>query len=115
MTGRAVPFLLLRATALVAAALALASCASLPELQVPKEVKVQVPVPCVAAARRPQRPPLASDDDLMAMDRATRTLRVWSERQRALGYVGELEAVVDGCARIPAPAPRLGPAGALVR
>jgi type IV pilus biogenesis protein CpaD/CtpE len=111
MTRRADSSLLLRSAALAAAALALASCSSLPELQVPKEVKVQVPVPCVDAARRPQRPPLASDDDLMAMDRATRTLRAWSERQKALGYLGELEAVVEGCARIPAPVPRLGPIG----
>lgn len=107
MNGTPVPSLLLRAACFTATALVLASCSSLPELQVPPEKTRQVPVPCVDAAQRPQRPPLATEDDLLAMDRTTRTLRAWSTLQRALGYLGELEAVVEGCSRIPAPAPRL--------
>ena len=98
--------LLLRLAASGVLALALASCTSLPELQVPKETRVPVPVPCVDPAKRPQRPALARDDDLLGLDRGTRTLRAWSDRERLLGYTAELEAVVEGCGRIP-----INPAG----
>ena len=104
----AVSSLLLRGAVLGISALALASCSTLPTLQVPKEIKVPTPVPCIDPAKRPQRPELAADDDLLAMDLGTRTLRTWRDRERAAGYIGELEAVLEGCARIPAPAPRLG-------
>lgn len=103
---RALPVaLLLRRGMSVLLTLALASCSSIPEIRVPKEVKVQVPVPCVDAAKRPQRPAIAVDDDLLAMDKGTRTLRTWRDRELASGYVAELEAVVEGCSRIPALAP----------
>lgn len=112
MTGCAISSLLLRVAAWAALALALASvsaCSTLPELQVPKEVKVPTPAPCVDPAKRPRRPTLAADADLLAMDEGTRTLRAWADRQRALAHLDELEAVVEGCSRIPAPPPRLGP------
>ena len=105
---RALPgrfLLLLRAAMSVLLALALASCAGIPEIKVPKEVKVPVPVPCVDPAKRPQRPAMALDDDLLSMDRGTRTLRTWRDRELQQAYTAELEAVVEGCSRIPALAP----------
>jgi len=102
MTG--VRNLLLRTGALVAVALA-TGCASLPEITVPAEVKVQVPVACVEPAKRPQRPALRRPEDLMLLDRYARTIATWSSYERALGYVAELEAVVEGCSRIPAARP----------
>jgi hypothetical protein len=74
------------------------------QLQIPKEVRVQVPVPCVDPAKRPKPPAIVDTDALLAMDEGTRTLRTWSDRLRLAGYVGELEAVVEACSRIP-PAP----------
>jgi hypothetical protein len=97
--------LLLLPAVVVGTALALASCSSIPQITVPKEVRVSVPVPCVDPAKRPQRPALAADDDLLAMDSGTRTLRTWRDRELASGYVAELEAVVEGCSRIPASPP----------
>lgn len=99
MTG--VRNLLLRAGAIIAVALA-AGCASLPSVNVPREVKVPVPVACVEPAHRPQRPALRTPEDLMLLDRYARTIATWSSYERALGYVAELEAVVEGCSRIPA-------------
>ena len=104
----AVSSLLLRGMVSVLLALGLASCSSLPKVQVPRETKVQVPGPCVEPAKRPQRPALTSTDDLMAMDPGTRTLRAWSSLLRYEAYTRELEAVVEGCSRIP-PAPATGP------
>lgn len=90
---------------LLAALVALApasGCTTIPEIAVPERVAVQVPVPCVDAATSPQRPATRSEDDLLAMDRYRRTLAVWSELARLRAYAGELEAVVEGCSRIPA-------------
>lgn len=101
--------LLPRAVVSVLLALGLASCSSLPAVQVPKEVKVQVPVPCVEATQRPQRPALATLDDLMAMDEGTRTLRAVADLERYEAYSRELEAVVEGCSRIPVPQPHPPP------
>lgn len=95
---------LLMAIALVATAL-VAGCQSMPSVDVPKEVKVQVPVPCIAPADVPQRPAVRIEDDLMAMDTYRRTLAAWSDLTRLRGYAGELEAVVQGCSRIPAASP----------
>lgn len=103
-TGRG-PTLLLRAL-VPGTVLALASCASLPDVRVPKEVRVPVPTACIDPAQRPQRPATTPDADLMAMDRGTRTLRAWADRERLQGYVAELEAAVEGCSRIPVPPPR---------
>lgn len=93
-------------------ALALASvlggCAGIPGITVPREVKVPVPVPCVDPKERPQRPAVTSLDDLLAMDPGTRTLRTWAALERLAPYTAELEAIVEGCSRIPVPANRAG-------
>lgn len=89
--------------AVLAAAVPLASCSSVPELQVPETVKVQVPVPCVDAAQRPQKPATRSEGDLLAMDRYRRTLAAWSDLKTLEAYAAELEAVVEGCSRISTP------------
>lgn len=84
-------------------ALALASgCATLSEVQVPEQVKVQVPVACIEPGKRPQRPALRDDDELLAMDEYRRTLATWAERLRLKAYADEAEAVIEGCSRIPA-------------
>lgn len=84
----------------IALCLLLAGCAG-PELQVPKEVRVPVPVPCIAAADRPERPPMASDAELLALDTYRRTWALWGDRAARQAYERELEAVVEGCGRIP--------------
>lgn len=88
-------------TSRILVALLLAGCASSP-IEVPKEVKVQVPVPCVDPAKRPQRPALRTQDELMALDTHRRTHAAWAELKRYEAYTRELEAVVEGCSRIQA-------------
>lgn len=85
-------------------ALALIGCASAP-LQIPKEVKVEVPVACIAAADRPERPTLLSDAELLALDDYRRTWALWGDRLERQGYESKLEAVAEGCSRIPAVTP----------
>jgi hypothetical protein len=92
------PLLLLLCGTAVAVALA-SGCAS--TVDVPKEVRVEVPVPCISPASRPARPAVRTQDELMAMDRYTRTLAAWSDRTKLEIYAAELEAVVEGCSRIP--------------
>ena len=87
-------------------ATALASgCSTIPEIAVPEKVLVQVPVPCVHPDSRPPRPATRTEADLLAMDTYGRTLAAWSDLARLRAYAGELEAVVEGCSRIPAAKP----------
>lgn len=86
--------------ALGAVSAVLAACSSLPEVQVPREVRVQVPVPCIRPEVRPQRPALRTEAELLALDRYRRTLAAWADLRRLESYAAELEAVVEGCARL---------------
>ncbi len=79
----------------------LTGCAS--PVQIPQTVQVPTPVPCLAAADKPARPVLRTEEQLLGLDRYRRTHALWAEWLRLTGYVGELEAVVEGCSRIPAP------------
>lgn len=90
-----------------AAAASLGGCAwfSRPDVQIPKEVRVPVPVPCISPASRPARPALRTEAELMAMERGPRTLAAWSELKKLWGYAPQLEALVEGCARIPTAPP----------
>lgn len=89
---------LLLLAVLAAAAALLASCAS--QVVVPREVRVPVPVACISAAGRPQKPALRTAADLMGMDRYRRTLAAWSDLRAYEAYTAELEALIEGCSRI---------------
>lgn len=97
---RAEFFLLLMAG--IAVALAIGGCAGQPELQVPKEVRVPVPVPCLRPEDRPQRPALRTAAELLALEPYRRTHAAWADLRRYEAYAAELEAVVEGCSRVPA-------------
>lgn len=98
MTGAA---RLSRVLGVVAMALA-SGCATIPEIKVPEQVKVPVPVACVDPEQRPKAPPVRDDDELLAMPEYQRTLATWAERLRLKAYAEEAEAVIEGCSRIPA-------------
>lgn len=91
--------------AVFALTLFLAACTTVPEVRIPETVRVPVSVPCVSPEARPQRPALRSETDLMSMDTYRRTLAAWSELLTLRAWSAELEAVVEGCARIPAARP----------
>lgn len=104
MTGRGSSSLLLPAW-VVAIALVQFGCAA--ELKIPETVNVQVPVPCVKPEDVPARPAVRSEDDLMAMDRWRRTLAAWSDLKKLEAWSAELEAIAQGCSKIPPAKPRL--------
>lgn len=85
---------------LCATVIALTGCNT--PLQVPKEVKVQVPVPCIASDARPARPELLSDAAILGLDSYRATWALWGDRLERQAYETKLEAVVEGCSRIPA-------------
>jgi ABC-type antimicrobial peptide transport system ATPase subunit len=72
-----------------------------PTIKVPERVEVEIPVPCIPASQRPQKPALRTADELMAMDEYSRTLGAWSELEKLWGYAPALEALVEGCSRLP--------------
>lgn len=84
--------------ALIVAALSAGCASDMP--RVPERVNVPTPVPCVSEL--PKRPRLRTQTELFVMDRFTRTLAVWSDRLALDAYTRELEAVLAGCARLPA-------------
>lgn len=92
----------MRIATIAALCAALAGCGGVPIAQVPKEVQVAVLAPCVAPGKRPARPPFRTDAELELLDDYRYTLAMASERDKAHIYIRELEAVVEGCSRIPA-------------
>jgi hypothetical protein len=98
LTGRCV----FRHAALAAFYLALTGCAS-QGVTIPREVRVQVPVPCVAPTDVPQRPELMSDGEMLALDSYRAIWALWGDRLERQGYEAKLEAVVQGCSRLPSP------------
>ncbi len=92
------PLLLLLA-ALAAVPLA-SSCDTVPAVDVPKEVRVPVPVACVDPADLPERPALRTEADLMAMDTYRRTLAAWQDLKRWEAYGAKLEAITTACSRL---------------
>jgi len=63
--------------------------------EIPREVPVVVPVPCVA--ERPQRPSMLSDADLLALDDYGLIVALARDRRIRQGYQVELEAAIAGC------------------
>lgn len=88
----------MRATMVLCAMLA--GCAA-QTVTVPREVKVEVPTACVDHASKPQRPALRTQAELLAMPQGVRTLAAWADLKAYEAYSAELEAVVEGCSRIP--------------
>lgn len=79
--------------------LLLAGCAS--TVEVPKEVRVPVPVPCVRPEQLPERPQFMTDADILAFDSYRRTWALWLDRALRQAYEAQLEAVAKGCSTIP--------------
>jgi len=91
--------LLLLAVLVGAGVLALSGCST--GIQVPEKVPVPVPVACIKPGAKPVRPAVRTEADLMGMDRYRRTLASWSDLVKLQGYTAELEAIVEGCSRLP--------------
>lgn len=72
------------------------------QLQIPKETLIQVPMACLSPADKPQRPVLLTDAEILALDTYRATWALWGDRLERDGYEKKMEAMVEGCARIPA-------------
>lgn len=70
----------------------LAGCAG---IEVPREVRIPVPVKCIE--RAPERPSMLSDEELLALDDYGLVVALARDRRVRQGYIGELEAVMEGC------------------
>lgn len=74
----------------------LAACAS----AVP-HVSIPIAVPCIKD--KPAAPAFVTDAELLIMNDYQLGLALYRYRLQAGGYIGELEAVVDGCTRLAPP------------
>lgn len=93
MTGGALSGRCSRAcTTAAGVVLGLAGCAG---IEVPKEVRVPVAVPCVEQV--PQRPSMMSDQELLALDDYGLVVALARDRRVRQGYIVELEATLEGC------------------
>ena len=71
----------------------LSGCAS----TMPETVNVPIPVPCID--QMPQRPALATDADLLKLVDTDFIVALGIDRQQRVKYIGELEAVLQGCVK----------------
>lgn len=78
--------------------LLLVGCAS--TVDIPREVSVPVPVPCVKPELLPERPGFMTDGDILAYDSYRRTWALWMDRALRQAYEAQLEAIVKGCSKI---------------
>lgn len=66
-------------------------------VEIPKEVKVIVSVPCIRKADIPSLG-LLSDKEMADLDRYKRTLAMWDERRARDDFEAQLLAVLTACA-----------------
>lgn len=85
---------MIRAGALLALVFA-AGCATDRPLEIPREVKVVVPVPCVTEPVA--RPAFVTDGELAAMDDYRLVISLAADRLARIQYEARLEAVIAGC------------------
>jgi hypothetical protein len=81
-------------------ALALAGCSTIHEIKVPETIYVPTPIPCIRPEKLPTKPVLRSQAEILLLDDYRATHALWAAYGRALGYVGQLEVIADGCSRI---------------
>jgi len=81
-----------RATVMLAALGLLSGCAG---IEVPKEVRVPVPIACID--RVPVKPSLMSDEELLALDDYGLVIALARDRRLRQGYEATLETVIEGC------------------
>lgn len=83
---------------LLAAAVGLSACQSVPEQPRVRTVEVKVPVavPCLPP-ELPKRPAIAAPAALRALDDYDLVLELAAERDELIGYTAELEAVLKAC------------------
>jgi hypothetical protein len=74
--------------------LLLAGCATVPD--VPTEVRVPYPVPCLSAAEVP-RATFPSDADLAKLPDGPLVYALAKDRLDRQAHIGRLEAVLEGC------------------
>lgn len=78
-------------------------CSSVPTVQVPKEVRVPTPVPCVDPETRPRPPSIRTVEQLLDMPDYQRTLAAWADLRKVEAYVLEAEAALEVCSRLSLP------------
>jgi hypothetical protein len=102
--------LLLLAVVFVALTTPLASCVA--PVQIPKEVKVPVAVPCVPEDRKPPAPleAMRPEAEIRSLEDYKVIPRLRADRLELIVYARAAAAIVEGCSKIPAaPAAAPGP------
>lgn len=91
---------LLLLAVLVVSTVPLAACTTDP-VKIPERVNVPVPVACIPAGDVVEKPQLRAEADFLNMPRGLRTLATWADLLKLHVYTSRLEALVEGCSRLP--------------
>lgn len=83
--------------AAVAAAFILAGCGH--QVQIPREVLIEVPVPCIKTA--PTKPKLNTDEALRKASDGDHVSMLAADRLALRGYARQLESAMAGCSSLP--------------
>jgi hypothetical protein len=75
----------------------LSSCASLPE--VPKEVRIPYPVPCLESKDLPAKPPFLTDSEMAKMTDADLVISLRTDQLNYRGYLPLVEALIQACVK----------------
>ncbi len=84
--------------AAIAVVVLISGCAA--QLQIPKEIAVPVPTPCVSEKDLPAPPKIHSEAELLLLPRYQRTLQVWIDHWRLSDYKDQLEAIARRCSQL---------------
>ena len=75
----------------------LTGCSSFQIQEPPKVLKVEIPISTSCVKQEVKKPAFKTDSDLLDFNGYSFGMTLFAERSLYIGYVAELEAIIEGC------------------